>query len=149
MRVVLGDDIRGTRNGRETELVQDNRTRKYSDLQSDILRPSRQVLSGGIEQGLNKVVLLQTRALDKATALPHDLCRHKAHWRRIRVVSAEEDIEEVFKRCMGESPSGQLFSDKALSVPGWKHIEGSVQRQFQKVVEMTPSTIFHHPTESG
>ncbi|KZP04224.1 hypothetical protein FIBSPDRAFT_941115 [Athelia psychrophila] len=116
---------------------------------------SRQVFSG-IEQGLNKVVVLQTPALDKLpppSTLPRDLCRHKAHGRRIRVVSAEEDIEEVFKRCMGESPSGQLFSEKALSVPGWKHIEvqavgdaagdvahlrelrGSVQRQFQKVVE--------------
>lgn len=26
-------------------------------------------------------------------------------------------------RCMGESPSGQLYTEKALSRPGWKHVE--------------------------
>ncbi|KZP24347.1 hypothetical protein FIBSPDRAFT_856944 [Athelia psychrophila] len=34
--------------------------------------------------------------------------------RRTRVVRAEEDIEEA---CMGESPAGQLFPEKALSGP--------------------------------
>ncbi|KZP24357.1 hypothetical protein FIBSPDRAFT_951124 [Athelia psychrophila] len=33
----------------------------------------------------------------------------------IPVVSAEEGAEEAFKRCMDESPSGQLFSENALS----------------------------------
>ncbi|KZP17462.1 carboxylase:pyruvate/acetyl-coa/propionyl-CoA [Athelia psychrophila] len=79
--------------------------------------------------------------------------------RGIRVASSGADVEEAFKRCMGESPSGQLFAEKALSGPGWKHVEVqivgdgtgdvvhlwerecSVQRRFQKVVEMAPSTI--------
>ena len=26
-------------------------------------------------------------------------------------------------RCIGESSSGQVFAEKALSDPGWKHIE--------------------------
>ncbi|KZP17615.1 hypothetical protein FIBSPDRAFT_894190 [Athelia psychrophila] len=37
--------------------------------------------------------------------------------RGIRVVRAQEDIEEAFKRCMGESPAGQLFPEKAPSGP--------------------------------
>ncbi|KZP27934.1 glutathione synthetase ATP-binding domain-like protein [Athelia psychrophila] len=41
----------------------------------------------------------------------------------IRVVSGEADVEEVFKRCIGESPSGQLFAEKALSGPGWEDVE--------------------------
>ncbi|KAF7975679.1 hypothetical protein HWV62_8781 [Athelia sp. TMB] len=43
--------------------------------------------------------------------------------RGIRVVGAEDEVESAFKRCLGESPSGQLFTEKALSGPGWKHIE--------------------------
>ncbi|KZP24412.1 hypothetical protein FIBSPDRAFT_951177 [Athelia psychrophila] len=43
--------------------------------------------------------------------------------RRIRVVSARECDEEAFKRYIDESPTGQVFSEKALSGPGWKHVE--------------------------
>ncbi|KDQ60049.1 hypothetical protein JAAARDRAFT_32422 [Jaapia argillacea MUCL 33604] len=79
--------------------------------------------------------------------------------RGIRIVEKDSDVEEAFKRCLGESPSGKLFVEKALSGPGWKHIEVqvvgdgtgevkhlwerecSVQRRFQKIVEMAPSTL--------
>ena len=43
--------------------------------------------------------------------------------RGIRVVSKAEDVEEAYKRCLGESPSKQVFVEKALTGPGWKHIE--------------------------
>ncbi|KAF5350973.1 hypothetical protein D9756_008255 [Leucocoprinus leucothites] len=49
--------------------------------------------------------------------------------RGIRFVNEASGVEEAFKsqffdrRCMGESPSGQVFAEKALTGPGWKHIE--------------------------
>lgn len=43
--------------------------------------------------------------------------------RGIRVVSKEEELEEAFKRCLGESPSKQVFAEKALVGSGWKHVE--------------------------
>jgi pyruvate carboxylase len=65
--------------------------------------------------------------------------------RGIRVVDAEARVEEAFKRyvilfissiivfsiialsgifrCLGESPSKQVFVERALTGPGWKHIE--------------------------
>ncbi|KZP16324.1 hypothetical protein FIBSPDRAFT_958055 [Athelia psychrophila] len=79
-----------------------------------------------------------------------------------------ECVEEAFNfKCMDESASGQLFSEKALSGPGCKHIEVqivsdatgdvarlcepqcSVQRPFQTVVECPPSssTIPRHLVE--
>ncbi|KAI0747016.1 hypothetical protein C8Q80DRAFT_1105542 [Daedaleopsis nitida] len=79
--------------------------------------------------------------------------------RGIRLVNSEEEIEDAYKRCLGESPSKQIFAEKALVGAGWKHIEVqivgdgrggvthlwerecSVQRRFQKVVEMAPSTL--------
>ncbi|KAF8970403.1 hypothetical protein BDZ97DRAFT_1914705 [Flammula alnicola] len=78
--------------------------------------------------------------------------------RGIRVVEAETGVDEAFKRCLGESPSKQVFAEKALTGPGWKHIEVqiigdgttvnhlwerecSVQRRFQKIVEIAPSQL--------
>ncbi|RXW22219.1 hypothetical protein EST38_g3634 [Candolleomyces aberdarensis] len=79
--------------------------------------------------------------------------------RGIRVVSRAEEVDEAFKRCLGESPSKQVFVEKALTGPGWKHIEVqvigdgtggvnhlwerecSVQRRFQKIVETAPSRL--------
>ncbi|KAJ2932220.1 hypothetical protein H1R20_g4871, partial [Candolleomyces eurysporus] len=79
--------------------------------------------------------------------------------RGIRVVSRAEDVDEAFNRCLGESPSKQVFVEKALTGPGWKHIEVqiigdgtgrvnhlwerecSVQRRFQKIVETAPSRL--------
>lgn len=79
--------------------------------------------------------------------------------RGIRIVSTAEEVDEAFKRCLGESPSRQVFVEKALTGPGWKHIEVqvigdgtgavnhfwerecSVQRRFQKIVETAPSRL--------
>ncbi|KAF9446437.1 hypothetical protein P691DRAFT_708557 [Macrolepiota fuliginosa MF-IS2] len=79
--------------------------------------------------------------------------------RGIRVVETASRVDEAFKRCLGESPSGKVFVEKALTGPGWKHIEiqimgdgagavnhfwereCSVQRRFQKIVEVAPSRL--------
>ncbi|EEB94604.1 hypothetical protein MPER_06554 [Moniliophthora perniciosa FA553] len=67
-------------------------------------------------------------------------------------------ICEKEAECLGESPSRQLFAEKALTGPGWKHVEiqilgdgadvvhlwereCSVQRRFQKIVETAPSSL--------
>ncbi|KZP10368.1 hypothetical protein FIBSPDRAFT_938080 [Athelia psychrophila] len=42
----------------------------------------------------------------------------EGHMRGMGVVSAEEGVEEAFKRCLGESPYAQLFAAKALSGSG-------------------------------
>ncbi|KJA26880.1 hypothetical protein HYPSUDRAFT_36046 [Hypholoma sublateritium FD-334 SS-4] len=78
--------------------------------------------------------------------------------RGIRVVDSEASADEAHKRTLGESPSKQVFVEQALTGPGWKHIEVqiigdgisvnhlwerecSVQRRFQKIVEMAPSLL--------
>ncbi|KAH9849626.1 hypothetical protein C2E23DRAFT_737078 [Lenzites betulinus] len=79
--------------------------------------------------------------------------------RGIRLVHDVVDIEPAFQRCTGESASGAVFVEKALVGHGWRHVEVqvvgdgsgsvthlwerecSVQRRFQKVVEMAPSTL--------
>ncbi|THV07137.1 carboxylase:pyruvate/acetyl-coa/propionyl-CoA [Dendrothele bispora CBS 962.96] len=78
--------------------------------------------------------------------------------RGIRIVERPESVQDAFKRCLGESPSQQLFVEKALTGAGWKHVEVqvigdgtdvvhlwerecSVQRRFQKIVEMAPSSL--------
>lgn len=78
--------------------------------------------------------------------------------RGIRLVQNEEDIESSFRLATNESPSGQVFAEKA-AVGGFRHVEVqilgdglgnvrhfwerecSIQRRFQKVVEIAPSTI--------
>ncbi|CDO75441.1 hypothetical protein BN946_scf184693.g10 [Trametes cinnabarina] len=79
--------------------------------------------------------------------------------RGIRLVYAEDHIDHAFRRCVGESASRRVFAEKAFVGPGWRHVEVqivgdglgnvshlwerecSVQRRFQKVVEMAPSTL--------
>ncbi|KAG7097730.1 hypothetical protein E1B28_005050 [Marasmius oreades] len=78
--------------------------------------------------------------------------------RGIRICEKESEVADAFKRCLGESPSRQLFAEKALKGPGWKHVEiqvvgdgqdvahlwereCSVQRRFQKIVEIAPSAL--------
>ncbi|KAI0765275.1 hypothetical protein C8Q74DRAFT_1205439 [Fomes fomentarius] len=79
--------------------------------------------------------------------------------RGIRLVNQLDQIEDAYERCLGESPSRRIFAEKALVGPDWKHIEVqivgdghgnvthlwerecSVQRRFQKIVEMAPSTL--------
>lgn len=46
--------------------------------------------------------------------------------RGIRLVNAIEDVENAFQRCLGESPSKQVFVERALIGPGWKHVEVQV-----------------------
>lgn len=78
--------------------------------------------------------------------------------RGIRLVQNEGDIESSFRLATNESPSGQVFAEKAV-VGGFRHVEVqilgdglgnvrhfwerecSIQRRFQKVVEIAPSTI--------
>ena len=78
--------------------------------------------------------------------------------RGIRLVRSSTDLEDSFKRACGESPSGQVFLEKA-AVDGFRHVEVqilgdrygriahlwerecSIQRRFQKIVEIAPSTI--------
>ncbi|GAW17210.1 hypothetical protein ANO14919_066630 [Xylariales sp. No.14919] len=76
----------------------------------------------------------------------------------IRLVRRESDLESATKRSIAESPSRQIFVEKAV-VDGFRHIEVqiigdgsgqvrhlwerecSIQRRYQKIVELAPSTI--------
>ncbi|KAL1867662.1 hypothetical protein Daus18300_006217 [Diaporthe australafricana] len=78
--------------------------------------------------------------------------------RGIRLVRQGEDLETGFRRAMNESPSRKVFAEKA-AVDGFRHIEVqiigdghgnvrhfwerecSIQRRFQKVIEIAPSTV--------
>ncbi|KAH7091514.1 pyruvate carboxylase [Paraphoma chrysanthemicola] len=78
--------------------------------------------------------------------------------RGIRLVRSPVDLDDAFKRACGESPSGQVFVEKA-AVDGYRHVEVqvlgdehgtvthlwerecSIQRRFQKIAELAPSTI--------
>ena len=78
--------------------------------------------------------------------------------RGIRLVRRIEDLDSSFRRAVNESPSGKVFAEKA-AVDGFRHIEVqvvgdskgnvrhfwerecSIQRRFQKVVEIAPSTV--------
>lgn len=80
--------------------------------------------------------------------------------RGIRLVQHEKDLESNFRLALHESPSRQVFAEKA-ALKGFRHIEVqilgdgmgnvrhfwerecSIQRRFQKVIEMAPSTILH------
>lgn len=76
----------------------------------------------------------------------------------IRIVRQESDLEQAMKRAIAESPSSQIFVEKA-ALDGFRHIEVqiigdgsgqvrhlwerecSIQRRYQKIVEQAPSTI--------
>lgn len=78
--------------------------------------------------------------------------------RGIRLVRSNSELRDSFNRARGESPSGQVFVEKA-AVDGYRHVEVqilgdrtgriahlwerecSIQRRFQKIVEIAPSTI--------
>ncbi|KAH9876612.1 hypothetical protein J1614_003744 [Plenodomus biglobosus] len=78
--------------------------------------------------------------------------------RGIRLVREESQLASLFARAVAESPSKQVFAEKA-SVDGLRHVEVqiigdgtgnvthlwerecSIQRRFQKVIEVAPSTI--------
>ena len=76
--------------------------------------------------------------------------------RGIRLVRNESELQNSVERCIGESPSKTVFAEQA-AVEGYKHIEVqiigdgrggvkhlwerdcSVQRRFQKIVELAPA----------
>jgi carbamoylphosphate synthase large subunit len=78
--------------------------------------------------------------------------------RGIRLIRNEEQLASSVKRALEESPSKQLFAEKA-AVDGFRHVEVqiigdgsgnvthlwerecSIQRRYQKVVEIAPSVI--------
>ncbi|KAJ4371772.1 hypothetical protein N0V86_008326 [Didymella sp. IMI 355093] len=78
--------------------------------------------------------------------------------RGIRLIRNEEQLESSVKRAVEESPSRQLFAEKA-AVDGFRHVEVqiigdgsgnvthlwerecSIQRRYQKVVEIAPSVV--------
>jgi pyruvate carboxylase len=78
--------------------------------------------------------------------------------RGIRLVRNQDALDNAVQRCVGESPSRTVFAEQA-AVDGYKHIEVqiigdgnggvrhlwerdcSVQRRFQKIVEITPAPV--------
>jgi len=78
--------------------------------------------------------------------------------RGIRLIRSEEQLASSIKRAVEESPSKQVFAEKA-AVDGFRHIEVqiigdgtgnvthlwerecSIQRRYQKVVELAPSVV--------
>lgn len=78
--------------------------------------------------------------------------------RGIRLVRRVEDLENLVKRAIADSPSKKVFVEKA-AIDGFRHIEVqilgdgtegvrhlferecSIQRRYQKIVELAPSTI--------
>lgn len=78
--------------------------------------------------------------------------------RGIRLIRSEDQLASSVKRAVEESPSKQLFAEKA-AVDGFRHVEVqiigdgtgnvthlwerecSIQRRYQKVVELAPSVI--------
>jgi pyruvate carboxylase len=78
--------------------------------------------------------------------------------RGIRLAVSEDLLQSAVERCIGESPSGSVFAEQA-AVEGYKHIEVqiigdgrggvkhlwerdcSVQRRFQKIVEVAPAPV--------
>ncbi|CAD0053893.1 unnamed protein product [Aureobasidium pullulans] len=78
--------------------------------------------------------------------------------RGIRLVRRLDQLESLFKRALEESPSRQVFAEKA-AIDGFRHIEVqiigdgtgnvthlwerdcSIQRRYQKIVEFAPSLI--------
>lgn len=78
--------------------------------------------------------------------------------RGIRLVHRKDDLESSFRRAVNESPSSKVFAEKA-GINGFRHVEVqiigdgkgnvhhlwerecSIQRRFQKVIEIAPSTI--------
>lgn len=78
--------------------------------------------------------------------------------RGIRLIRDESSLAASVKRAVEESPSKKLFAEKA-AVDGFRHVEVqiigdgrgnvthlwerecSIQRRYQKIVEMAPSTL--------
>lgn len=78
--------------------------------------------------------------------------------RGIRLIREENELASLFKRAIEESPSKQIFAEKA-AVGGFRHVEVqiigdgtgnvthlwerecSIQRRYQKIIELAPSVV--------
>jgi len=78
--------------------------------------------------------------------------------RGIRLIRSEDQLTSLVKRAVEESPSKQVFAEKA-AVDGFRHVEVqiigdgtgnvthlwerecSIQRRYQKIVELAPSAV--------
>ena len=78
--------------------------------------------------------------------------------RGIRLIRTKEQLESSVKRAVEESPSKQVFAEKA-AIDGFRHVEVqiigdgngnvthlwerecSIQRRYQKIVEIAPSVV--------
>lgn len=77
--------------------------------------------------------------------------------RGIRLIRSEDQLEGLVKRAVEESPKRQVFAEQAV-VDGFRHIEVqiigdgsgvthlwerdcSIQRRYQKIVEIAPSVV--------
>lgn len=78
--------------------------------------------------------------------------------RGIRLIRSMDDLKSLVTRAIEESPSKQVFAEKA-AVDGYRHVEiqiigdgkgnvmhlwereCSIQRRYQKIVELAPSTV--------
>ena len=78
--------------------------------------------------------------------------------RGIRLIRGEDQLTSLVKRAVEESPSKQVFAEKA-AVDGFRHVEVqiigdgtgnvthlwerecSIQRRYQKIVELAPSVV--------
>lgn len=78
--------------------------------------------------------------------------------RGIRLIRRTEDLQSLVMRAIEESPSKQVFAEKA-AIDGFRHVEVqiigdgegavmhlwerecSIQRRYQKIVELAPSTV--------
>jgi len=85
--------------------------------------------------------------------------------RGIRLVESDKTLQNAVERCIGESPSRTVFAEQA-AIHGFKHIEVqiigdgkggvkhlwerdcSVQRRFQKIVEVAPTPVEDRRTVS-
>jgi pyruvate carboxylase len=86
--------------------------------------------------------------------------------RGIRLVREPAQLDDLARRAIEESPSKRVFCEKA-AVDGFRHVEVqivgdgrggvrhlwerecSIQRRYQKVVEVAPSTIADRPLVDG
>ncbi|KAK1076368.1 hypothetical protein LTR33_009007 [Friedmanniomyces endolithicus] len=81
--------------------------------------------------------------------------------RGIRLIRNLEDLPSLVERAIAESPSKKVFAEKA-AIDGFRHVEVqivgdgvgnvmhlwerecSIQRRYQKIVELAPSTVVNH-----
>ncbi|KAI8146192.1 hypothetical protein BJV82DRAFT_510004 [Fennellomyces sp. T-0311] len=112
----------------------------------------------GIEESISEPT--QVAAFAQQYGFPVMLkARDGGGGRGIRMVHSQNEIADALQRCISESPSKQVFVEKAVT--GAKHIEVqilgdrhgnlihllerdcSAQRRYQKIIEVAPSALSH------